>query len=252
MTSLNGLRVWVTRPAHQAGGLAAAIEAAGGEALSEPLLTIEPPADRDAARRELAAAGEADIVVFTSANAVAGAWALQPDWTPRGRLAAIGAATAEALRERAGAAVLTPDDYTSEGLLALADLRDVAGRRLAIVGGEGGRRYLDEVLAERGARMVRAAVYRRGRVAIPPPRLRTLLQSADAIVITSGEALEHLTSITPAELRPRLHGRQLVVPSARVLQQALDLGFTQPPPRVAAMCAEAVIAALAQGATASP
>lgn len=252
MTALNGLRVWVTRPAHQAGGLAAAIEAAGGTALNEPLLTIEPPSDRDAARRELAEAGEADVVVFTSANAVEGAWALQGDWAPRGRLAAIGAATAEALRERTGADVLTPQDYTSEGLLALAELRNVAGQRVAIVSGEGGRRHLDKVLAERGARIVRAAVYRRARAPIPPSRLRTLLETADAIVVTSGEALDHLASITPDESRPLLRGRQLVVPSARVLQQALDLGFTQPPPRLAAMRAEAVVAALAQGETASP
>lgn len=251
MTSLRGLRVWVTRPAHQAGGLTAAIEAAGGYALRQPLLAIEAPADPDAARRDLAAAGDADITVFTSPNAVAGAWAVSPGWTPRGRPAAIGDATAAALRGRTDTPVLTPEDYSSEGLLALAPLRDVAGRRVAIVGGEGGHRRLDAVLRERGAQVLRAAVYRRGRVTIPRPRLQALLEEADAIVVTSGEALAHLTAITPASLRPRLHGRQLVVPSARVLQQALDLGFTQPPPRSAAMRAEAVVAALAQGKTAS-
>lgn len=246
MTTLHGRRVWVTRPPHQAEGLAAAIEAAGGHALRQPLLTIEPPADPDAARRELAAAGDADVAVFTSANAVSGAWELRPDWSPRGRLAAIGNATAEALRKRTGAPVSMPADATSEGLLALAPLRDVAGRRVAIVGGEGGRRRLDADLRRRGAEVLRAAVYRRERVTIPRDRLRTLLEEADAIVVTSGEALDHLTAITPGELRPRLRGSQLVVPSARVLQQALDLGFAQPPPLVAAARSEAVVSALAR------
>lgn len=246
MTTLHGRRVWVTRPPHQAEGLAAAIETAGGHALRQPLLTIEPPADPDAARRELAAAGDADIAVFTSANAVSGAWELQPDWSPRGRLAAIGDATAEVLRERTDAPVLTPEDPTSEGLLALAPLYDVAGRRIAIVGGEGGRRRLDADLRGRGAEVLRAAVYRRERVAIPRSRLRTLLEEADAIVVTSGEALDHLIAITPEELRPHLRGLQLVVPSARVLQQALDLGFAQPPPLAAGTRTEAVVGALAR------
>lgn len=253
MTRLAGLRVWVTRPAHQAEGLATAIEAAGGHALRQPLLAIAPPTDPAAARRELAAAADADVAVFTSANAVAGAWELVPGWRPRGSAAAVGAGTAAALRERLGERVLSPEtDYSSEGLLALDALNDVAGRRVAIVAGEGGRRRLDSVLAERGAEVVRAAVYRRERVAIPRDRLAALLHEADAIVVTSGEALAHLAAITPAALRPRLLGRQLVVPSARVLKQAHDLGFAHPRPRSAAMRADAVVAALAHDDRAGP
>jgi uroporphyrinogen-III synthase len=247
VTYLAGLRVWITRPVHQAGGLAAAVEAAGGRVLRQPLLAIEPPHDTDAARRDLAVAEAADITVFTSANAVAGAWNLSPGWSPRGRLAAVGGGTAADLHARTRAPVLTPADYSSEGLLALDELTGVADRHVALVGGEGGRRRLDAVLRERGARVTRVAVYRRVRVAIPGPRLQALLEEADAIVITSGEALGHLEAITPVALRPRLHGRQLVVPSARVLKQAHDLGFARPPPRSAAMRAEAVVAALARG-----
>lgn len=247
MTRLAGLRVWITRPAHQSGGLAAAVEAAGGRVLRQPLLAIEPPRAAAAARRDLAAAENADVVVFTSANAVAGAWELSPEWSPRGRLTAVGGGTAADLHARTHAPVLTPADYSSEGLLALDELADVDRRHVAIVGGEGGRRRLDAALRERGARVTRAAVYRRVPVSIPAPRLRALLEGADAIVITSGEALAHLAAITPAALRPRLHGRQLVVPSARVLKQAHDLGFARPPPRLAAMRAEAVVAALAHG-----
>lgn len=246
MTRLAGLRVWVTRPAHQAEGLAAAIEAAGGHALRQPLLAIEPPSDPGAARRDLAAAAAADIAIFTSANAVAGAWDLAPAWAPQGCLAAVGGGTAAALRERTGAAVLTPPaDYSSEGLLELDLLADVAGRSVAIVGGEGGRRRLDAALRERGARLIRVATYRRSRVPVARPRLQALLDEADAIVVTSGDSLSHLHAITPAVLRPRLHNRQLVVPSARVLKQARDLGFAQPPPRSAPMRDEAVVAALA-------
>ncbi|PWG73802.1 hypothetical protein DF186_21170, partial [Enterococcus hirae] len=71
------------------------------------------------------------------------------------------------------------------------------------------------------------------------------LQESDAIVLTSGESLAHLADITPAALRPCLLGRSLVVPSARVLKQAHDLGFERPAPRVARMRADAVVDALA-------
>ena len=99
---LSGCRVWLTRPAHQAEGWAAALEAAGATVLREPLLTIEPPADIEAARAGLIAAEAADRILATSTNAVDAAWRLKPDFAPQGTLYGVGAASADAQAARAG------------------------------------------------------------------------------------------------------------------------------------------------------
>lgn len=66
--SLSGVRVLVTRPAHQADALCRLIEAEGGTAIRLPLLTIEPRANLAEAQKLLAAGH--DLWIFTSVNAV--------------------------------------------------------------------------------------------------------------------------------------------------------------------------------------
>lgn len=247
MTRLAGLRVWVTRPAHQAENLCMAIEAAGGHSLRQPLLAIEAPESPAQARGELAAVSEADDLIFTSANAVRGAWRLHPDFAPAGRLTAIGRATAAALEAASGRAAAVPEHgYTSEDLLAMPAFAAPAGRRVGVITGEGGRGRIQTVLAERGAAVSVAWVYRRHPVTLDRPRLQALLDESDAIVITSGEALSHLVAMTPEALAPTLHARQLAVPSTRVLQLALDLGFGTTPLLPESMDETAVVDALAQ------
>lgn len=247
MSRLRGMRVWVTRPAHQADGLCAAIEQAGGHAFRQPLLAIEGPSDPDAACRGLAAAEQADALVFTSTNAVAGAWRLNPDFAPRGGLSAIGGATAAALENAAKRPVTKPEHGdTSEDLLALPCFTQPAGRHVAVVTGENGRGRIQSVLAEQGGVVTEAAVYRRCRVPLARDRLQVLLAESDAIVITSGEALSHLAAICPNGLLPTLQSQQLVVPSARVLKLAASLDFKVPPVRPDRMEESALVATLAE------
>lgn len=247
MNRLSGLRVWVTRPVAQAEALCDAIEAAGGHALRQPLLAIEAPTDPAGSDRGLNSAAGADDLIFTSANAVAGAWRLRPDFRPTGQLAAVGAATAAALRAATGRKVLAPTvDTTSEGLLALSRFDNPAGRRVMIIGGEGGRTTLADTLEQRGAEVGKVAVYRRQPVTPSRPRLQALVAEADVLVITSGEALTHLAAITPAALWPDLRTRQLVVPSERVLKRAQDLGFNTMPLRPPRMDDAAILETLAR------
>jgi len=243
--ALHGLRVLVTRPPAQAEGLCRAIEAAGGHALRQPLLDIEAPSDPELARERLAAASEAGLAIFTSANAVAWAMRLEPDWSPAGRLAAVGRATAEAMAAHDLGPVLVPErDYSSEGLLQRPELAGPIVGRAALITGEGGRRLLADTLRERGAQMIEAAVYRRVRVPVPRHRLSAVLAESDVLVVTSGEALSHLVAITPPALAGSLYARQLVVPSERVLQLARRLGFQRHPLRPDRMDDAALVAAL--------
>jgi uroporphyrinogen-III synthase len=113
--SLKGVRVLVTRPAHQAENLCRLIEAEGGTAVRLPLLTIEPGAHATEARRQLSA--PRDLWIFTSANAVRHAlpW-IGGAWPPR--LAAIGPATAAALAAAGQDAAPPLAGASSEALLA--------------------------------------------------------------------------------------------------------------------------------------
>lgn len=101
---LAGLRVVVTRPVHQAGGLVSAFADAGARVAELPLLAVVPPADPDALARaaeQLSEPGRFDWVVFSSANAVDALFAHLADALPPNlRTAAVGPATADALRRR--------------------------------------------------------------------------------------------------------------------------------------------------------
>lgn len=226
--SLSGVRVLVTRPAHQADALCRLIEAEGGTAIRLPLLTIEPRANLAEAQKLLAAGH--DLWIFTSVNAVRHAQPLIGGrFAPR--LAAVGPATANALAVAGGADATKPlAGASSEALLALPELAGIpAGVRVLVVTGEEGLRALEEGLVARGARVDRAEVYRRVPLPYPPEAVVSALRRTDVIVMTSGQALDHLVRLTPPESRKLLLRKPLVVPSARMLEKARDLGFTHPP-----------------------
>lgn len=230
---LAGVHVLVTRPAHQAQTLCRMVEQAGGTALTMPLLDILPPQDPALARAALAAAADQDWAIFTSVNAVTHAAVLAPpDTVWPAHMAAVGRASARAL-ESAGFAteVLVPaGGYSSEHLLAEPALQAIGGSRVLLVGGEGGRQRLETVLSARGARVTRAAVYRRRPAVVESARFRAVVEQTDVAVVTSAGALEHFLGLAgTAATRAMVLGLQLVVPSDRVLKKALDWGFRRTP-----------------------
>lgn len=245
--SLNGLRVLVTRPAHQAESLCAAIDAAGGHALRQPLLAIQGANDPAQVATQLAQSSDAFALIFTSTNAVDWAWKTLPEWRPQAIMFAVGQATAEVLREHVGDCVCEPEaDYSSEGLLALPELAEPKGQRVALITGEDGRQKLAQTLSARGAQVSVVAVYRRKSVSVPRARLAALLDEVDVVFVSSTQSLEHLHSLTPAALRGRLYQLQLVVPSARVVKRALELGFTREPIYPTRMQEASIVASLQQ------
>lgn len=224
---LAGRRILVTRPAHQADNLCRLIEADGGVAIRLPLLTVEPTAHTAEAQRRLGAAH--DLWIFTSTNAVRHALPLTGGVLPA-RLAAIGPATAAALAAAGGADAAAPlAGASSQALLELPELRDVTGRRILVVTGADGLDLLERGLRERGAVVERAEVYRRVALPYPPDAVASALRRSDVIIVTSGQALEHLVRLAPEDVRKLLLRKPLVVPSARMVEKARGLGFTQTP-----------------------
>jgi len=235
---LAGLRVLVTRPAHQAAGLCGRIEAAGGVPVRLPLIDIAPPGDPQAAGLVLDAALDADWLLFTSTNAVDGALALRPALLQRSgaRIGAIGPATAAALARTGHAADLAPTgDFRSETLLRQPDLAQVAGQRVVIVRGESGRALLGETLRARGALVTYAAVYRRVCPIIPAAEVERVLsvpRVPELLVFTSPDALANLFALVPeGPLRQALRASQVVVVSEAMIKQAEKMAFVPPPLR---------------------
>ncbi|WP_428310880.1 uroporphyrinogen-III C-methyltransferase [Hydrocarboniphaga sp.] len=226
---LKGLRVIVTRPDLQAGNLALLLEAQGAEAARLPLFAIEASGDDEVTRGVLQAHRDDDGWIFTSANAVRYAAEIderEADWPT---LFAVGGATAAALANAGHPGAISPDaQASSETLLQLPQLRQVADKKYLIVTGEDGRELIASELAARGARVDTLSLYRRKPVEHDEARVEAEVAMADVIVITSGETLDRLWRLTPDALRSTLLALQLVVPSPRVLEKALALGFTAP------------------------
>ncbi|QHS10354.1 uroporphyrinogen-III synthase [Sinimarinibacterium sp. NLF-5-8] len=225
--TLAGLRVLVTRPAAQAESLCGQLSARGAQVSRLPLQRIEF-INTPALAIRLRSLRSASLWIFTSVNAVSGARALDQGAWPA--CAAIGEATAQALRQVAGVEALRPEaQYDSEGLLALPVLQNIQGREIVLISGQGGRGVLEPALIARGARLVRLDVYRRLPLVHAAADLGRALEGLDAIIITSGEALmQFFAQLTPAQ-RAQVLRVQLVVPSARVVEHARQMGFKRAP-----------------------
>lgn len=231
---LRGCRVLVTRPGHQSAGLQNAIESEGGHALLLPTIEIRPKESPEALTAMLRQIGDCHLLLFISPNAVkwgvpglrdAGLLAAQA------RIAAVGQTTATAL-EVAGVPVdiVPARGADSEALLAHPELQEMAGRRVLIVRGEGGRELLADTLRERGAEVYYAEVYRRAVPERGGAQIKGWLAGGDIDVVTATSAagLQNLVQLTPREAANGLYRLPLVVVSKRMLQLAAALGFTGP------------------------
>ena len=224
---LGGLSVLVTRPAEQAAEFAEQVAAARGRPVTFPVLEILGPADKHAVRRQLADLARVDLLVFVSANAVRYAFPQMPDHIPLDlRVAAVGRATARALEAVGLDPTVVPESrFDSEGLLALPALQDVAGWRILIVRGDGGRELLRETLEARGAHVGYVEVYRRR---IPQRNPANLIRNwdslVDAVTVTSVQILDNLFTLLGEEGAPLLHRTPLVAPGRRVAEHAAARG----------------------------
>src|SRR5450755_2059224 len=216
---LDGRGILITRPARQAAGLARQIAAIGGNPVMFPAIVILPPEDRKAleqAQRELA---RYDFAVFVSANAVEYGIGDPAAWPPRLVALAPGPGTAAALAAVGiGNVRLPATTMDSEGLLALPELSAVAGKRVVIFRGGGGRELLGETLVARGAIVVSVDCYRRARPGANAAGLEEALRAGrvDAVSLTSSEGLDNLWALLGPDARARLAATPTFVPHPRI------------------------------------
>ena len=141
-----------------------------------------------------------------------------------------GPGTAAALRRRGVAQVSIPaDGHDSQHLLALPDLCAPGGRAIGLLTAPGGRDLLEPTLRARGAKVLRADVYRRVPMAPAAARLARLaaLPKSSVLLVTSAEAFDGLWNALDATGRRRLRARPAVAGSARLAQLLDGLGFAR-------------------------
>jgi uroporphyrinogen-III synthase len=231
MNVLNGRRVLVTRPAHQADHLCRIIEDHGGEAIRLPTIEIVACEELPEALTSLKKLDKFQWLVFISANAVnfaLGAISGKIDQLHTVKIAAIGRATAKALSMAGMPVTLLPETgFDSEALLALPQLHEVCGQRFLIVRGSGGREELADTLRSRGAVVEYLDIYRRLIPDIDCSSVRDMLNQnrLDVVTVTSGEALQNLLVMLGEHYLERVTALPVVVVSGRIAQIAADKGF---------------------------
>lgn len=229
--ALTGVGVLVTRAATQADALVALLEDAGARVHRLPALAIEPAHDRQQVADLRTRLAQFQLAVFVSANAVHhGLPLLQAAGALPSSLAvaAVGEATARALHVAGIHEVTVPTGrFDSEALLALPALTNVAGKRILIVSGEGGRELLAHTLTARGARVEHLCCYRRvlPEVDVTPVLTAWRGGEIDIVTATSVDALQNLHALLGPEGQAQLAGSVLVVVSERIAQAARALGI---------------------------
>jgi len=205
---LFGKRVLVTRPRHQAGDMVRQLEQLGAIVSVMPTVEVKELADYAPLDRALANLASYQWLVFTSVN---GVHFFMRRLRHRGRdlralgpvrLAVIGPATADALREYHLEPDLIPPEYRSESL-ATALKERVAGQRVLLARADRGRDLLREELSH-AAEVEQIAVYSQvDAVEIDLELLEQISQGhIDYITLTSSKIAEALIrTLDPAARR---------------------------------------------------
>jgi uroporphyrinogen-III synthase len=231
--TLAGRGVVITRPAGEAGRLAALIREAGGEPLLYPAIAILDAPDLRALDDLIDRLDAFDLAIFVSPSAVEKAMTrIVPRRTLPAKLrcAAIGPGGVRALQRFGVNEVIAPSSrYDSESLLASSYMQDVRGLRVVIFRGDGGRELLGETLTTRGASVEYAVCYRRAK---PTFDAAPLLEAwarhgVAAVIVTSSEGLRNFCERIGATGQAWLSTTPVVVPHPRIAATAHELGLTR-------------------------
>jgi len=220
-SEVDGLNVLVTRPAHQSRAFIDALSDLGASVSHLPTIEIEY------LQPDITSALKSDMLIFTSINAVQAAVAANATpWNYRGKVAAVGPATAKELESHNIQIDIQPTSGAgSEALLEeMGNLR-IENLNITIVRGDTGRDKLNQALTQCHAKVSYLAVYRRVRPDYSEARLRKEISKPHIVTVTSDLGLQNLVELTPSDLKPTLFAAHLITNSDRCSMLAKTLGF---------------------------
>ena len=246
--ALQGVRVLVTRPREQAEKLTLLIEGEGGEAIRFPVIEIAEPKDTQALLAAIDRLDQFGLAIFISPNAVNRAMNLiltrRGAWPRNVRIACVGRGSARELKHFGAGNVIVPAGrFDSEALLALPELQQVAGNRIVIFRGEGGRELLGDTLKARGADIEYAECYRRTRprADVTPLLHRWARGEIDIVSLTSVDGLHNLFDMLGPAGQQRLARTPVIVVGTRMAEVCRELGFKTEPWVAAQASDEAIL-----------
>ena len=197
--ALSGRTVVVTRSGTRAGGLVDALERAGAVTVELPLTRQVDAADGGAALRAAASVvGDYRWVVFTSVNAVDRFVAELRDARAFGpaSVAAVGGATADALRAEGIEPDLVPAEHSARGLVEAFPPADAEGSaRVLFPCADIAPDTIDRGLGQLGWEVQRVEAYRTVPAPAPEPEILARVARADALVLTATSSVHGFVAL---------------------------------------------------------
>jgi uroporphyrinogen III methyltransferase/synthase len=215
---LSGRTVVVTRAAAQAQRFTELLQASGARVIEAPAIVIAPPASWEPLDAALTALDTFTWVVFTSTNGVSmvdrrlGTLGLGWPALSGRRVAAIGPATADALREHGVRVDIVPAEYRAEGLVSrLRPLLSPADRVLLPRAAQT-RDVLVMELRQLGVQVTEVAAYATRKAEGGAPRLGEALAAGtiDAVTFTSSSTARNFAEAFSEDERRAWRGRVAV------------------------------------------
>jgi uroporphyrinogen III methyltransferase/synthase len=201
---LSGKRIVVTRTRKQAGALTNQLRALGADVFELPTIRIEPPTDLREFAELVQDAHGYDWIVFTSPNGVDAFfeifYKLYDDAREIGgaKIAAIGPATAQRVRDFHLHVELQPEEFVAEALVRqFQKVGGVENLRILLARAEKARDVLPRELSKLGAIVDEAFAYRTVPETrdITGARRRLLEEGADLITFTSSSTVENFLAL---------------------------------------------------------
>jgi uroporphyrinogen III methyltransferase/synthase len=201
---LAGRRIVVTRTRKQVGALSDQLRDLGAEVIELPTIRIEPPSDLRAFAELVQDAHGYDWIVFTSPNGVTAFfemfYKLYDDARDIGaaRIAAIGPATAQRVRDFHLKVDLQPDEFIAEAVVReFRKEGDIENLRILIARAEEARDLLPKELGALGAIVDVAFAYQTVAETSDRTEARSRLaaEGADMITFTSSSTVENFLAL---------------------------------------------------------
>jgi len=226
LSTLRGISVLITRPAHQSARFRRLLLGAGAQVRELPSISIEFGAEQGGDYCYI----PETAYIFTSANAVTACSQVCRQWPfPKdAEIFAIGPTTAAALRSHGLEPTIPAASASdSETLLQLLPASYPPGKQFIIVRGNSGRELLYQTLQQRGAQVSYWQVYQRKMPNYPAATVGLATENLDVISVSSDEGLQNLIAMLPTDVADCVFSRKLVVNSQRCADLARTIGFRE-------------------------
>ncbi|MDP4548156.1 uroporphyrinogen-III synthase [Marinobacter sp. MDS2] len=224
-------RILICRPEPEASRLAEAFRAAGAECRTMPLLVREPLPETPEQRTQLQELDNFSHVIAVSPFAAGLLLDHIDHWWPQIPLGiqwyGVGSGTSSVFAGHGLKARQPRQGWTSEALLELPSLQNLAGDKVLLARGEQGRELIRETLEQRGAKVSVMPLYRRAQPYYPPEQVDEIFGNfrPEVVIALSGETLNNLNDLATG-YQLGLHRTLVVVPAERVARKAEEAGFT--------------------------